>query len=324
VEYLGLGPLDRVMAVLPFYYCYGRSLLQTHLYAGGSTFIDPRFMYPRVVMGALRTEGCTGFAGVPMTFEIIRREVDLAAIPRPRLRYLTQAGGPMRPDTIRWVRTAFAPARLFVMYGQTEATARLSYVPPERGEEKLGSIGVPIPGVELRVVDEEGRALADGEVGHLVARGENVTLGYLEAPEDTAAILRGGWLWTGDLARRDADGFFWLEGRAKEILKIGGYRVSPVEMEHVLQGHPAVAEAAVVGTADALQGEVAVAFVVLRPGAAPSEQELRRFCKDRLAPYKVPARVVPIDAIPRNESGKPLKAELADRARLERAAGEGR
>jgi acyl-CoA synthetase (AMP-forming)/AMP-acid ligase II len=148
-----------------------------------------------------------------------------------------------------------------------------------------------------------------------------VTRGYLDAPEDNAAILRDGWLWTGDLARRDADGFLWLVGRAKEILKIGGYRVSPVEIEQVLAAHPAVAEVAVVGAEDPVQGEVAVAYVVTRPGASFSEQDLRRFCRDRLPPSKVPTRVVAIDAIPRNTSGKPLKAELAARARAERAQG---
>lgn len=314
VEYLGLGPTDRVMAILPFYYCYGRSLLQTHLLAGGSVFVDMRFMYPRVVMEALASEGCTGFAGVPTTFEIIRREVDLSTIPMPRLRYLTQAGGPMRPDTIAWVRKTFAPAKLFVMYGQTEATARLAYLPPERAEEKHGSIGVAIPRVELRVVDESGCELPPGEVGHLVARGENVTPGYLCAPDETAAILHDGWLWTGDLARRDEDGFLFIAGRAKEMLKVGGHRVSPLEIENLVMEHPSVKEAAVVGAADAVQGEVIVAFVVPREGAALDEALLRRFCRERLPAFKVPSRVELVDALPRNPSGKPLKAELIARA----------
>lgn len=315
VEYLGLGPGDRAMLVLPFHYCYGRSVLQTHLYVGGSCFVDQRFMYPRVVIEAIGTENCTGFAGVPMTFEILRREVDVRSIAMPRLRYLTQAGGPMRPDTIRWVREAFAPARLFVMYGQTEATARLAYLPPDAAERKQGSIGIPIPGVELKVVDDAAHELPVGEVGHLVVRGDNVTPGYLEAPEETAAILHDGLLWTGDLARRDEDGFLFLVGRAKEILKIGGFRVSPVEIENVLAEHPSVKEAAVVGAPDPLQGEVAVAFVVPRDGAAPTDAELRRFCRDRLPAYKVPGRVEFIEAIPRNVAGKPLKSELVARAR---------
>ncbi len=317
VAYLGLGAGDRVMAILPFHYTYGRSLLQTHLFVGGSVVVDPRFMYPRVVMEAIGTERCTSFAGVPSTYEILRREVNVREIAMPSLRYLTQAGGAMRPDTIRWVRSAFAPARLFVMYGQTEATARLSYVPPERGEEKTGSIGIAIPGVELRVVDEGAQPVPEGEVGHLVARGANVTPGYLAAPEDTASILRAGWLWTGDLARQDRDGYFWVAGRAKEMLKIGGHRVSAGEIETILLEHRGVREAAVVGVEDPVQGEAAVAFVVLSGPADGVENELRRLCRDRGGVHRVPARIRFIEAIPRNASGKVMKPELTARARAE-------
>ncbi|ACL66295.1 AMP-dependent synthetase and ligase [Anaeromyxobacter dehalogenans 2CP-1] len=313
VQYLELGESDRALLILPLYYCYGRSVLQTHLLAGGSMFLDGRFAFPRVVLEAMTGEGCTGFAGVPLTFEIIRRQVDVASMRFPTLRYLTQAGGAMAPDTVAWVRNAFQPARLFVMYGQTEATARLAYLPPERGEEKLGSMGVAIPGVELRVVDDGGRELATGETGHLVARGDNVTLGYLDEPEETAAILHDGWLWTGDLASRDADGFFFHRGRSKEILKVGGHRVSPIEIEHAVARHPDVAEAAVVGVQDALMGELPVAFVVPRPGASPTEDDLRRFCREHLPAYQVPVRFTFVDALPRNESGKLLRAELARR-----------
>ena len=211
VQYLGITADDRALLTLPLYYCYGRSVLQTHLYVGGSVFLDNRFAFPRVVLETLASEGCTGFAGVPLTFEMIRRQVAVSTIGFPRLRYLTQAGGAMAPDTIAWVRAAFQPAQLFVMYGQTEATARLSYLSPRRALDKAGSIGIAIPGVERRVVDEQGRELPPGEVGELVAQGPNVTPGYLDEPAETAAILRNGWLWTGDLACRDADGFFYPE-----------------------------------------------------------------------------------------------------------------
>jgi acyl-coenzyme A synthetase/AMP-(fatty) acid ligase len=300
--------------VLPLYYCYGRSVLQTHLLAGGSVVLDNRFAFPRLVLEALGQEGCTGFAGVPLTYEIIRRQVEVATLALPRLRYLTQAGGAMAPETIDWVRRAFRPAQLFVMYGQTEATARLSYLPPERADDKRGSIGVPIPGVTLAVVDEQGREVPPGQTGQLVARGPNVTLGYLDEAEATAAILHDGWLWTGDLARRDEDGFFFHEGRSKEILKIGGHRVSPVEIEQVIQRAPAVAEAAVVGQPDALHGEVPVAFVVGADGRTPDEAELRRFCRERLPAWQVPVRFTAVEALPRNEAGKLLRAELAGRA----------
>jgi acyl-CoA synthetase (AMP-forming)/AMP-acid ligase II len=219
----------------------------------------------------------------------------------------------MAQETIAWVRKAFRPAELFVMYGQTEATARLSYLPPGRSEDKAGSIGIPIPGVELRVVDEHGRELPTGEVGELVARGQNVTPGYLDEPAETAAILRHGWLWTGDLAYRDADGFLFHRGRAKEVLKIGGHRVSPVEIEQVIARHPNVADAAVVGVKDDLMGEVPSAMVVPRPGATPSAAELLQFCRERLPVYQIPVAFVFVEALPRNESGKLQRTELAAR-----------
>jgi len=165
--------------------------------------------------------------------------------------------------------------------------------------------------MELKVVDGDGAELAPGEVGNLIARGDNVTLGYLDEPEETAAILRDGWLWTGDLAYRDADGFFFHVGRSKEILKIAGHRVSPVEIEHALERHPEVAEAAVVGLKRELAGETAAAFVVRRPGSTVSEVDLRRFCRDLLPIYKVPATIAFVETLPRNPSGKLLRTELA-------------
>ena len=174
---------------------------------------------------------------------------------------------------------------------------------------------MPIPAVQLAVVDEEGRELPAGETGHLVARGENVTPGYLDAPDETASILHDGWLWTGDLARRDEDGFFFHEGRAKEILKIGGHRVSPVEIEQVVARCPGVADAAVIGERNDLHGEVPVAFVVVGSAQSPSDEDLRLFCRERMPLYRVPVRFTRVDALPRNDSGKLLRAELASRYR---------
>jgi long-chain acyl-CoA synthetase len=310
VEYLGLTPRDRAMLILPLHYCYGKSVLQTHLRVGGSVFLDPRFMYPRVVLEAMVTEACTGFAGVPLTFELLRRQAAPELLAKLTLRYLTQAGGGMAPDTVRWTREVFHPAELFVMYGQTEATARLSYLPPACAPRKEGSIGIAIPGVELRVVGEEGTPLPVGETGHLVARGANVTPGYLDAPEDTRALLRDGWLWTGDLAWRDTDGFFFLVGRARDVLKVNGHRVSPTELEHTLARHPAVLEVAVVGVPDALGGEVAVAVVVRQPDTPLHEESLRRFCRESLPAHKVPRHVMFMAALPRGPNGKVLKAQL--------------
>lgn len=313
VEYLGLSARDRAMLTLPLHYCYGRSVLQTHLLVGGSVFLDHRMAFPRTVLETMAVEACTNLAGVPLTFEMIRRQVDLATLDFPRLRFLTQAGDGMAPDMIAWVRQAFHPAALYVMYGQTEATARLTCLPPAMAVEKAGSIGIAIPGVEVRVVDERGRELPPGEVGELVARGQNVTPGYLDEPEETAIILRDGWLWTGDLAERDADGYLFHRGRAKEILKIRGHRVSPVEIERVVALHPDVAEAAVVGAKDDHVGDGLLAVVVPRTGACPPEADLRRFCVERLPAYQVPGRFVIVERLPRNESGKLVRSELVAR-----------
>lgn len=310
VRYLGLTQGDRACLVLPLHYCYGKSVLLTHLYAGGSVYIDHRFMYPRVVLEAMAAERCTGFAGVPLTFELLKRQVDVRSVPLPDLRYVTQAGGAMHPDTIDWARETFRPAQLFVMYGQTEATARISYLPPERASDKRGSVGRPIDGLTLRIVDDEGNVMPARSVGHVWASGESITPGYFEAAEETSRILKNGWLITGDLGYLDEEGFLYLTGRTKEILKLGGHRVSAKEIEEVLARHPAVLEVAVAGTTDEVAGEAAVAFVVKRPDADLVDDEIRRWAREHLAAYKVPRDVVFLAALPRTANGKIARAEL--------------
>jgi acyl-CoA synthetase (AMP-forming)/AMP-acid ligase II len=236
--------------------------------------------------------------------------VDVSTIDLPALRYITQAGGAMSPETIAWARQAFAPAELFVMYGQTEATARLSYLPPDRAADKPGSIGVPIPGVELRVVDDEGDDLRPGDVGELIARGDNVTLGYLDEPAENAQLLRDGWLWTGDLATCDDEGFLYLKGRSREILKVGGRRISPTEIEQAIERVPDVVESAVIGVPDELLGEVPIAFVVRSPGSTLDEAVLDRACRESLPAQLVPRRFVFLASLPRSDSGKLLRADL--------------
>lgn len=315
VQYLGLTSKDRAMLILPLSYCYGRSVLQTHLFVGGSVFLDRRFAYPRIVLDAIGSERCTGFAGVPLTFELLRRRAGPDPASMPCLRYVTQAGGRMNPETIDWARAAFRPAELYVMYGQTEATARLAYLPPSRAVEKRGAIGIPIPGVELSVVDDEGGEVGPGIVGHLIARGPNVTPGYLDDPAATAAILRDGSLWTMDLAHRDADGFFFHVGRARDIIKIGGRRVSPAQIEGVLRTHRDVQDLAVVGIPDPLTGEAVAALVVPRPGATVTEGDLRQYCGERLPAYLVPRALRLVQELPRSASGKVLRGEVVSALR---------
>jgi long-chain acyl-CoA synthetase len=313
VSYLTLTAADRVMSILPLSYSYGRSLLQTHLWVGASICFDDRMMYPRLVLEAVGAERCTGFAGVPLTFETLRRRCDPRTVRMPALRYVTQAGGRMAADLRAWGHDVFAPAVFYVMYGQTEATARLAYLPPDRFAAKPDSIGIPIPGVELRVVDDHGLDVDAGVTGELVARGENVCRGYFGAPEATREILKNGWLWTGDLGRRDEDGFFFIVGRKRTMLKVSGHRFSPTEVEERLAQHPDVREVCVVGAPNAVTGEAPWAFVVMDTSVEPSA--LRRFCAEALPRFKVPSTVVALDALPRNIAGKVCRGELEEQAR---------
>src|SRR5208337_2856695 len=213
VEYLGLTANDRIMAVLPFHYCFGASLLHTHLRVGGSVVIDSRFMYPERVLQRMQETACTGFAGVPSHFQILLRKSAIAKMSFPHLRYVQQAGGQLAPAFIAELRQALPGKQVFVMYGQTEATARLSYLPPELLDTKLGSVGKGIPGVALSVVDESGQRALPGQTGEIVAEGGNVALGYWQDEEETARHFRNGKLYTGDLATVDEDGFLYIVDR---------------------------------------------------------------------------------------------------------------
>jgi acyl-coenzyme A synthetase/AMP-(fatty) acid ligase len=227
----------------------------------------------------------------------------------PALRFVTQAGGAMSKDTARWVRTAFAPAPLIIMYGATEATARLSWLPPSRAH-KEGSIGLPIPGVSFKVVDDAGAEVKGGAVGHLVARGNNVALGYLDDNERAREVFKDGALWTGDLARVDEDGCYFLVGRAREMLKIAGHRTSPAEIEEELSAHDAVVEAAVIGLPDEILGDVPVALIVVALDSDLDDDELRIWLRRRLPTFKIPRAFARVTALPRGPNGKVRRGDL--------------
>jgi acyl-CoA synthetase (AMP-forming)/AMP-acid ligase II len=311
VSYLDLRAEDRVSVVLPFPYVYGKSLLNTHAAVGGSLLLHDGMVFPNAVLDLSEKEEVTGFAGVPSTFAILLNRSDLARRRFPSLRYLTQAGGGMPVPHIRRLREAVPGARLFVMYGATEASARLSYLEPERLEDKTGSIGRAIPGVELTVRREDGSEADVGEPGEIVARGENIMEGYWGEPEATAEVLGPLGFHTGDLARRDEEGFLWLLGRKREMIKSGAHRVSPREIEEVLLESPEVDEVAVVGVPDEYLGEAIVAHLTARPGSSPSEEDLLELCRERLPAHKVPREVRLRGDLPRNPAGKIDKKALA-------------
>ena len=268
LAYLHLTADDSVLSVLPFHYSFGNSLLLTHFAVGGRVVIDNRFAYPSTVVDTLERSRVSGFSGVPSHYAILAEKTDFLHRGWPYLRYLTQAGGGMTAAlTQRLIDELPSHVRLFVMYGQTEASPRLSYVPPERLREKLGSIWIPIPGVTLTIRDEHGRECAPGKVGEVVAAGENLMQGYWNDPAETALVLKADGLHTGDLGRKDDDGFIFLVDRIKNMIKVGANRVSPREIEDVIAEVAGVAEVCVAGVPDELLGEAVEAFVVVAPGA---------------------------------------------------------
>ncbi|MGO9650031.1 MAG: class I adenylate-forming enzyme family protein [Terriglobales bacterium] len=311
IQYLKLKQTDRIMAVLPLYYCFGASLLHTHLRVGGSLVLDLRFMYPDTVLKRMVETECTGFAGVPSHYQILLRRSSLSRMSFPSLRCVQQAGGHLAPVFVRELQAALPGTQIFLMYGQTEATARLSYLPPELVGLKSGSIGKAIPGVRLRVVTSEGTDAGPNETGEIVAEGDNISLGYWRDPAETETTFRDGKLHTGDLATVDEDGFLYLVDRAKDFVKCGGERVSCQSVEEQLLEFDALLEAAVIGIPDEVLGEAIKLFVVPRESGAPDlENRLRRFCKQHLPPRLNPKIIVVLNSLPKNSAGKVLKAAL--------------
>jgi len=311
VRYLGLGPADCVVSVLPFYYAYGNSVLNTHLAVGARVVLEPNLVFPHAVVETMARERASGFSGVPSTFALLLARVDLGRYDLEALRYVTQAGGPMPVATTRKLRAALPRARLFVMYGQTEATARLTSLPPDWLDRKIGSVGLAIPDVEIEVGSEAGARLSADRIGEIWARGPNVMLGYWRDDAQTSEVLRDGWLRTGDVGRIDADGFLYLEGRRTDMIKVGAHRIYPKDVEEAIAELPGIAEVAVIGVDDEMLGQVVKAFVVRLSGSALDSVAVQAHCRDRLASFKIPRQVEFVDALPKTDSGKVKRVALA-------------
>jgi long-chain acyl-CoA synthetase len=314
VTYLGLRCDDRVLVVLPFFYCYGASLLHTHLRVGARLVLCSSFVFPEVVIDQLEHEECTVFAGVPSSFQLLLRAGSFATRSLPSLRLIQQAGGKLSPALIDELVAARPHSRVFVMYGQTEATARLSYLPPERLKEKLGSIGRGIPGVELRVLDEAGRPVRPGERGEIYARGENVSPGYFGDPEGSAPKFTEHGLRTGDLAVVDEEGFIFIVDRREDFIKSWGYRISSQEIEASASHHADVVAAAAIGVPDERAGEAVMLFVSIRPGSTTGSDDVLAFLGTALPRHMAPQKVVVLDSLPLNANGKVAKSVLRELA----------
>jgi len=316
VSYMELTERDRVLAILPFSYVFGMSLLNTHLAVGGSVVIENQFMYPTTALDTLQRTECTGLPGVPSTFQILLDSTDLADRHLPALRYACQAGGAMSPATTRRLMSALDHSDIYVMYGCTEATARLAFLPPHDLADHVGSVGMAIPGVEIDVVHDDGSLADAGEVGELVARGANIMQGYWGDPVATAAAIDEHGLHTGDLGVVDADGYLTIVGRTDGMIKSGGHRISPHEIEAVISELAEIVQVAVIGQPDDLLGEEIVAVVVpsVLGSATPDDLDdiVRAHAAENLARHKVPSRVVVQSTLPMSAAGKVLRMTLRD------------
>jgi len=305
-KYLNLTASDRIMAVLPFYYVYGKTLLNTHFMVHGSLVINNRFVFPNSVVSDMIEKKVTGFAGVPSTFAILLNRSIFSKTDIPTLRYVTQAGGAMAPALAKRLLDGLSTkTSLFVMYGATEASARLTYLPPERLlKDKLGSIGIPIPGVEISIRDDKGVELDTNEVGNICANGLNIMQGYWQDQSETDKALKPWGLVTGDLGHKDDEGYIHLTGRKKEMLKIGGERVSPKEIEDAIIESQLVHEAAVIGRHDEYLSEVPEVFLVPLDADAFDLERLKEYVHQRLSIHKQPKYWNIVKSLPKKHSGK--------------------
>jgi long-chain acyl-CoA synthetase len=311
---LRLEPEDVVMGCLPLFHSFGQTCgLNAAVGSGASLTLVPRFD-PATALEVIQRDRVTVFEGVPTMYVALlnhpgRGEVDVGS-----LRTCVSGGAALPVEVLRGFEDAFGCV-ILEGYGLSETSPVASFNHPDR-VRKPGSIGTPIEGVEMRVVDGEGREVPAGEVGEITIRGHNIMKGYWGRDDATREAIPDGWFRTGDLARQDDDGYFFIVDRKKDLIIRGGYNVYPREVEEVLYEHPAVAEAAVVGVPHPAHGEEVGAAVVLKPGAEATPEELRDHCRERIAAYKYPRHVWLEAALPKTATGKLLRREVVPPERL--------
>jgi long-chain acyl-CoA synthetase len=306
-DLVGVGPADVIFGGLPLFHSFGQTCgLNAAVRAGACLTLVARFA-PDQVFEVLARDRVTIFEGVPTMYVTL-----LGANPDGRdlsaLRVCVSGGAALPVEVMRGFEEAFGCV-ILEGYGLSETSPVASFNHPDR-VRKPGSIGTPVRGVRMRVVDESGRDVPAGTVGEIAIQGHNVMKGYWRRPEATAEAIPDGWFRSGDLARVDDDGYFFIVDRRKDLIIRGGYNVYPREIEELLYEHPAVAEAAVLGFPDAALGEEIGAAVVLKPGATVTPQEIQAFVKGQVAAYKYPRKVWLLAALPKGPTGKVLKREI--------------
>jgi long-chain acyl-CoA synthetase len=299
---------DMLLGALPLFHSFGQTCgLNAAMKVGACLTMIPRFD-PGKALEIIQRDKVTIFEGVPTMYHALlnhpgRDDYDVSC-----LRLCVSGGAALPVEVMRAFEEAFQ-ANILEGYGLSETSPVASFNHPDK-ERKPGSIGTPIEGVEMKVVDADGNDLPAGEVGEIAIRGHNVMKGYWKRPDATAEVMRDGWFHTGDMARVDEDGYFFIVDRKKDMIIRGGYNVYPREIEEVLYEHPAVSEAAVIGVPDESMGEEVGAAVVLKSGQDASADDIRSFVKERVAAYKYPRKIWFLDELPKTATGKILKREI--------------
>jgi long-chain acyl-CoA synthetase len=305
---LGVTSEDVLLATLPLFHSFGQTcVMNVTTFLGATMTMLPRFE-PVKAAEIIQRDKVTLFAGVPTMYFYLLNHPEIAKFDLSSLRRCASGGSAMPVEVMHAFNKKYN-VTIMEGYGLSETSPVASFNHLDR-PVKPGSIGTPIWGVEMRVVDPEGKALPAGELGEIAIRGHNVMKGYYKRPEATAEAIRDGWFHSGDLGRMDEEGFFFVVDRVKDMIIRGGFNVYPREVEELLYAHPAVAEAAVIGVPDQALGEEIKAVVAFKPGQSASEQELIDYCKERLAAYKYPRSIEIRDTLPKTATGKILKREL--------------
>jgi len=301
---------DVLVAALPLFHIYAMTCVMIcSLLAGGTVIILPRFEL-KAALNIIRKYRPTIFHGVPTMYVGFNNAPKVKNYGFKSLR-VCMSGGAGLPVEVKQQFEKLSGGRLVEGYGLTEASP-VTHVNPPDGLSKVGSIGLPIPSTEARIVDvaDGTRELPMGEIGELILRGPQVMKGYWNKPKETADVLRDGWLYTGDIARKDEDGYFYIVDRKKDLIIAGGFNIYPREVEEVLFEHPGIQEAAVVGMPDPYRGETVKAFIVPKEGKTVTAEEVITWCRERLASYKVPRQIEFRDSLPKSGVGKYLRREL--------------
>jgi long-chain acyl-CoA synthetase len=314
------SPDEVILGALPLFHSFGQTCgLNCGVAAGACLSLIPRFDAGKA-LGIIERDGVSVFEGVPTMYAAMLAHPDRDSFDVSTLRLCVSGGGAMPLEVMRGFEEGFGCA-ILEGYGLSETSPIASFNHPDK-ERKPGSIGTPIEGVEMRVVDEDRKPVAQGEVGEVAIRGHNIMKSYWRKPEATAdTIDRDGWFYTGDMARVDEDGYFFIVDRKKDLIIRGGYNVYPREIEEVIYEHPAVHEAAVIGIPHPELGEEVGAAIALNEGAEATPDEIRDYVKGQVAAYKYPRRIWIVDALPKGPTGKILKREIEVPEAIQTAGG---